>query len=282
MPVISLPGYKPPDWSFVKDPKSYESPWKFALEALDNFSRLDPIGIDPTMGAITAAPVAVSLIRKSAPELLRMRLAMEVPERLPAASRAGLGHIQGAINKLIESHPRVMSHFRQVRAQVPDVSEMLTTAPGATFSDRGIGHVIRTKGLQQAKDRALAQGGAFDLTFNPNAASSITTPEEAMRLVGHEVGGHGVQTLMDPSRADKAYKALTETTGYRSKVTGRMTHPSEILSEYAGNKRAGVPSARTRDISPMQMLTGQDPIDAAKAAWQQAREAFKRYTSGTP
>lgn len=59
MPVIARTPLTapPPDWSFVSDPQSYDHWWTFAKRALDNISRMDPLGIDPTMGALTAPAV---------------------------------------------------------------------------------------------------------------------------------------------------------------------------------------------------------------------------------
>lgn len=235
------------------------------------------LGMANPMEVASLAPVAISLIRRSSPTVLRSKLTMPIAEGISEGSRRGLQYIQDAIYQLAESHPRVMSHFRRITTDVPAPSEVLRGGKSqAHFDALGTGYGIREKGINQVKDRALARGGAFELNFNPETAAKITSPEDAMLLVGHEVGGHAVQTLADPSRADLAYKALLPRTGYRSKITGRMTHPSEILSEAAGHRRAGHEFADYYDAAPEDLFTGANPADKARKAWKQAREAFSR------
>lgn len=55
--ILTPPGLEPPDWSFVTDPSSYDHWWTFAKRALDNISRMDPIGIGPSE---LTAPVAMA------------------------------------------------------------------------------------------------------------------------------------------------------------------------------------------------------------------------------
>ena len=237
------------------------------------------LGMANPMEVASLAPVAVSLIRKASPGILRSKLAMAIPEGISEGSRRGLQLVQDALYGLAESHPRVMSHFRRVTTEVPQAIEgqaMSGPKSWAHFDALGTGYGTRTKGINQVKDRALARGGAFELNFNPAMMENIKSAEDAAQLVGHEVGGHAVHTLMDPSRADLAYQALLKRTGYRNPVTGAMSHPAEILSESAGWKRAGRQFADWSDASPQDLLTGSNPTDKARQAWKAAREAFSR------
>jgi hypothetical protein len=269
--------------------------WQRAKRGLSD-AMSDPggeiIGMANPMEVASLAPVAISLVRRAGPKVLRSKLTMEIPEGITDAARKGLGYVQDALYQLAESHPRTMSHFRKVTARGAEANPYLGgggEVATAHFDPRGLEYTVRNKGLQQAKDRATAAGGAFDLNFNPEKiAQSVTDLPTAMRLVGHEVGGHAVQNLSDPSRAHSAYEALTKSHGYRSRLTGRMTHPSEILSESAGWKRAGrtpewgsgvtpfVSKSDFRDASLRQLVTRENPVEEARRAWKVAREAIDR------
>jgi hypothetical protein len=67
MPKMFVPGgVEKPDWSFVTDPASYDHWWTFAKRALEEAGKLDPIGLDPTMGALTIskAPTAAARLAR--------------------------------------------------------------------------------------------------------------------------------------------------------------------------------------------------------------------------
>lgn len=282
MPVIaSMPGFSREEYDAARQPLPPDaSMWQRVKQAYKKYAT-DPnqeiLGMANPMEVATLAPVAISLIRKSSPELLRSKLTMAIPEGLSEGARRGLQLVQDALYGLAQSHPRTMSHFRRVTSEVPEASDVLKGGKSmAHFDALGTGYGVRAKGINQVKDRALARGGAFELNFNPQMMDRIKSAEDATQLVGHEVGGHAVQTLADPSRADLAYKALLGRHGYRSKITGRMTHPSEIMSEAAGWRRAGGEFADYMDAAPEDLFTGANPVDKARKAWKQAREAFSR------
>lgn len=239
----------------------------------------DVLGMSNPMEMASVAPVAISLIRKASPELLRERLAIAVPEGLSAAARRGYELMQEAIYNMATTHPRVMSHFRRITAEVPEASTVMKGGKAqAHFDSMGTGYLTRTKGIDQVKDRALARGGAFEVNLNPEQIQKITTAEGAAQLAGHEIGGHAVQTLMDPSRADLAYQSLLPRTGYRNQFTGAMSHPSEILSEAAGWKRTSMRPHLTdwQDASITDLATGTNPAERARREWKAAREGFAR------
>lgn len=231
--------------------------------------------VNPLQGP---AMPAVALVKRAAPEALKSRLAIEGAEYATSGLTERIKWLQDALYRYAESHPRLMSHIKSVKLQ-PKIPDNFPGSPGAlaSMSSNRMGAKVRQRGINEVRDWGAP---FFDMELGANVLRLVRSPEDAYGIIGHELT-HGSQFLMDPSRADLAY-GLGKQAG-RGGSRAYQTHPAERLARMTQAAREfeePITYAARRETTAPELLTGADPLKAAREAWLALRNQFTRHPKG--
>jgi len=219
-------------------------------------------------------PMAIAVVERAAPDALKAALRLKRAKGVvvPESAQPGLSLVQKALYEMADRYPRLASHFRSAQIGGMAPGKYKQTEATAEFGSGGLESLVRSRGIDEAKKRAASAGeGYFDFTINPNRVPQ--TLDEAREVVRHEFA-HGGQTLMDPSRMDKAYDLAHQTHGYKG-------NPAETLARISGRRAySSNPAAHEKTFT--QLITGKGPRKVAQEAWRQARESFQRQGVNSP